>query len=202
MNKEQKRAADNLRDSDLVEKHRNGDKLAFAQIMNQYQNIIYLSCFKILNNHDEAQEATQQAFIKFLNAINARRYKKIPTIAGWLKVTAWHCAAHIRDNNPNSTEKANDLRDLLPMEDNSNDEEMALQTDENKKFLRKLLRKLSRKDKKIITLRIIKNKSFKIIGDLVDITEKEASSRYSKIKKEILNSMNAFILARKKTYFH
>jgi len=54
----------NVRDSELVERCRNGDRRAFEELIRAYQRPVYNAAFRILGNPDDAADATQVAFLK------------------------------------------------------------------------------------------------------------------------------------------
>ena len=48
----------------LIEKCRQGDTVAFASIVREYQPLVYRLSFRLLCNEEEARDITQDSFIK------------------------------------------------------------------------------------------------------------------------------------------
>jgi len=51
-------------DQDLVQDVRNGDRRAFTELMHRYQERVYWVARRIVGNHDDADEVTQETFVK------------------------------------------------------------------------------------------------------------------------------------------
>ena len=71
-----------------------GNQQAFARIVHKYQSLVWTICFRILNHHDDAEDAFQLTF-----ALLARKASKIRNrhaLASWLQGTAFRTAIQIR----------------------------------------------------------------------------------------------------------
>ncbi|MFD2875049.1 RNA polymerase sigma factor [Paenibacillus rhizoplanae] len=76
-------------DSTLVS-IKKGDTQAFVLIVDRFQRPIYLYCYYILRNQEEAEDATQETFIKALEHIEQFNYKA--SFSAWLyKIARNHC---------------------------------------------------------------------------------------------------------------
>lgn len=51
-------------DQELVQKVRNGDRRAFTELMRRYQERVYWVARRIVGSHEEADDVTQEAFVK------------------------------------------------------------------------------------------------------------------------------------------
>jgi RNA polymerase sigma-70 factor, ECF subfamily len=51
-------------DQELVQDVRNGDRRAFTELMRRYQERVYWVARRIVGNHDDADDVTQEAFVK------------------------------------------------------------------------------------------------------------------------------------------
>lgn len=51
-------------DQELVQEVRNGDRRAFTELMRRYQERVYWVARRMVGNHDDADEVTQEAFVK------------------------------------------------------------------------------------------------------------------------------------------
>lgn len=60
-------------DAGLVERARNGDRQAFNMLITKYKDRIYSLCFWYLNDHQEADDAAQETFIKIFTSLKAFR---------------------------------------------------------------------------------------------------------------------------------
>lgn len=61
-------AAD-LSDHELIERTKNGDELAFDEIMNRYRNPLTNYLYRMLNDYEEAVDLVQEAFVRVYFAL-------------------------------------------------------------------------------------------------------------------------------------
>lgn len=66
---------------DLIEKAIKGDLESFEIIVRKYKNSVYNLVLRILNDREEAQDVTQEAFIKL--------YSSLPSFRGEAKFANW-----------------------------------------------------------------------------------------------------------------
>ena len=60
-------------DEELLAAHLEGDRTAFGVLMTRHERRIYGLCFRILGNREDAEDATQEAFIGALRRLGAFR---------------------------------------------------------------------------------------------------------------------------------
>ena len=60
-------------EKDLIAQAANGDLDAFNQLVLQYQDIAYHHAYALLGDHAQAEDATQESFIKAFQALNTFR---------------------------------------------------------------------------------------------------------------------------------
>ncbi len=65
----------------LVERCKLGDQAAFASLVEMHQDFVYNLAYRILQNYEEADDATQEAFVKIWQAL--------PNFRGESKFTTW-----------------------------------------------------------------------------------------------------------------
>ena len=68
-------------DQHYIEKVKNGDTKAFAFLVNQYKNMVYTLAFRMLKNKEEAEEISQDVFLKV--------YNRLSTFNGNSKFSSW-----------------------------------------------------------------------------------------------------------------
>jgi len=83
-------------DTRLVERFRQGERVAFEQLVRKYQKPIYFFILRHVPDADEAQELTQRAFIKAFGGLAGFRGQA--AFRSWLYRIAVNLALnHIRD---------------------------------------------------------------------------------------------------------
>ncbi|MBE6366763.1 MAG: sigma-70 family RNA polymerase sigma factor [Lentisphaerae bacterium] len=83
MNNSSSDCRNTLDDNALVEQVKNGNHLAFETIVSRYYQRLYQTALAILNSHHDAEEVTQDAFIK--------AYRALPGFRGDSMLLTWLC---------------------------------------------------------------------------------------------------------------
>ncbi|GEL77632.1 RNA polymerase sigma factor SigW [Tenuibacillus multivorans] len=88
-----------LRINQLIKQVKKGNHEAFGLIIDQYQHAIYQHCYRMLGNHHDAQEVTQEAFVKVYT--NIKTFKQNNKFSPWLYRIATNLAIdHMRKKRP------------------------------------------------------------------------------------------------------
>lgn len=86
-----------LEDRLLVKKSQNGDLEAFEEIVKRYQQKIYWHTYKILKDKDQADDATQETFIKLFTNLDKIDNKR--PLSPWIyKIATNHSYDMIKKN--------------------------------------------------------------------------------------------------------
>ena len=89
-----------LYDFTLVESALNGDEKAFAKLMARYKDAIYFMLLKMVNNKNDAEDLTLEAFGKAFK--NLHQYSPSYAFSTWLfKIATNNCIDFIRKKKKN-----------------------------------------------------------------------------------------------------
>jgi len=58
-----------LNDEDLVQRWRNGEEEAFSQIYSRYRHRVFSTAYRIMRDHEDARDATQEIFLKVYRSL-------------------------------------------------------------------------------------------------------------------------------------
>ena len=79
-------------DSELLPRVRAGDEQAFAQLYSQHGRLVHSIAFRLLGDHHDAEDVTQQVFVSAWNSRESLR-EGAGSLAGWLvTITRRRCA--------------------------------------------------------------------------------------------------------------
>ncbi|AIQ28273.1 MULTISPECIES: RNA polymerase sigma factor [Paenibacillus] len=160
-----------------------GEASLFSDIIRLYQQRIYLYCFRLLNNKEEAEDAVQDVLIKAYQ--NIGQFRPQADFVSWLyKVAYHHCLNQLRRQ-----KFQHQLRKLLRQEVTVTSAEQTL---ENRLFSEPVsaaLEQLNMEDRNLLILRIFEDKSFAEIGEILGVSTATVRKRYErtrgKLKKAI-----------------
>jgi RNA polymerase sigma-70 factor (ECF subfamily) len=65
----------------LIPRILTGDSRAYAEVVREYQHMVYTVCHRVLRNSEDAEEATQDSFVK--------AYQYLATFSGTAKFSTW-----------------------------------------------------------------------------------------------------------------
>lgn len=66
-------------DDIIIKKAAKGDKDAFRIIVEQYKNLVFAACYKVVKDPHEAENLTQETFLKIYKSLSQYRYQGFKT---------------------------------------------------------------------------------------------------------------------------
>lgn len=178
----------------LVDRFKNGDQTAFDEMVTRYWDRIYSMVNQLLRNSQDAEEVTQDAFIRaHRGLVNFRGDSAFST---WLYQIAtnlarnryWYWWRRKRDQSvsidaPLSADNSTTLADLIPAEVETPDDITVTQ-----EFVARIgqgMERLSAKHREILILRNIKNLSYEEIAVILGISVGTVKSRIARARESL-----------------
>ena len=167
-----------------------GDQDAFAEIVYSFQDAVYNLCYRMLGERTEAEDATQDAFIKAYN--NLDRYDTNRSFKTWLlSITSNHCIDRLRKRRM----KYLSLDDPLPgnmqlaLSSNQPGPEAIATQNERSEYIQQLLDDLPPDDRAGIILKYWYDYSYAEIAVALDTTESAVKSRLFRARRSLAELM-------------
>lgn len=162
-----------------------GDEVAFEQVFNTYYKIVYDAANKVVRNHEDAEEITNDTFMR---AFNKRAEIREPEkLSVWLRTTARNLAIDkIRKSRQQVKYLSVELRDDLSVRERDLRfasilrETNAEQTEANRELIKQLLRLLPDRDREIVEL-MLDELSPKEIAERIDSTAGAVQKRWERL---------------------
>lgn len=110
--------------AELLKRAKEGDESAFTEIYRKSERLVYTTCYGILKNKEDAEDATQDTYLALYNSIDTIKEEK--ALLAWLSRTAFYKSDDIRSKKKPGiayedaiatneiTEQADDNLDSLP----------------------------------------------------------------------------------------
>lgn len=110
---------------ELLERAQQGDHQAFAQIVQSYQRPVYNLCYRMLGNPEEAEDATQETFIRAYTSLD--KYDPDRKFINWvLTIASNHCVDRLRKRRIHTTSIEDDpYVERIPMPESVNPHQVA-----------------------------------------------------------------------------
>lgn len=173
-----------LLDEIIIRRCLEGDGNAFSLLVEKYQNAVYGLCYHMVGNFADAQDLTQETFVRaYLELVKVREPSRF---ASWLySITINVCKMWLRDRKG---------ADNLPLEsviqteeefaDGNSPAEYA-EAEELRLSITKAIASLSEKNRLAITLYYIDGLSYGEIGDFLSVSPSAVKSRLHRARKEL-----------------
>ncbi len=160
-----------MEDRDLVQAWKRGDREGFELLMVRYQKPLYYLVRSMVMNREEAEDITQQAFIRAFTRIN--RLRKPERFRSWLFSIGVNLARdHIRQRRSQVA-----LEDWDQADRSADPERIAMARD-GMRNMKSMLRLLPPRQQEVISMRLFAGLTFAEIGDLLGIREGSARSNF------------------------
>lgn len=183
-------------DYDLVQKARTGDQNSFAELMDRYRDSIYFMLLKMVQNKDDADDLTIEAFGKAFNRLDL--YTPNFAFSTWLfKIASNNAIDFIRRKKKNtiSIDQAmgGDDGDEMYMDlksDALTPEELSIK-EQKMKIMRNVVQKLKPRYRQLVEMRYFEQLSYEEISEKLELplgTVKAQLFRARDLLFEILKS--------------
>jgi RNA polymerase sigma factor (sigma-70 family) len=171
-------------DKDIIESFINGNKNAFNFIVLKYQKKIYWVVRKFVLNHDDADDITQEVFIKLYKSLsNFRGESALFTYI--YKIAVNYSLNHIKKNKVLSNiQKDIDSEAFKIKSDNPNSDEM-YDKNVNAKILQNAIQKLPEQQRAVFTLRFYESLSYEEIANILNTSVGGLKANYFHAFKKI-----------------
>lgn len=147
---------------------RSGDHGAFAWLIDTYKHMVHTACYRILRHREEAEEATQDSFVKAYQ--NLGSYQGGSKFSTWLFSIAYRTAiSQLRKQR----DSISTLDDLPPSQEPSEGTSAAVETSDRTAALNKALARLPAEDAAIVSFYYLEEMS---VEEIVTVTGLGASN--------------------------
>jgi RNA polymerase sigma factor (sigma-70 family) len=162
------------KDLGLVEKAKQGDQAAYAELMDRYRDSVYFMLLKMIKNSDDAEDLTIEAFGKAFNRLE--QYSPSYAFSTWLfKIASNNCIDFIRKKRVYLTSMdhayANSDGDSvrIDVESNTLDPEEEIIKAQKVKMMRLVVSKLKPRYRELIEKRYFQELTYEEIADEMDL---------------------------------
>jgi RNA polymerase sigma factor (sigma-70 family) len=152
----------------LVKKAVAGDQRAYAELLSRYRDAIFFMLLKMVNNSDDAEDLTIEAFGKAFKSI--RQYTPNYAFSTWLfKIATNNCIDFIRKRRGStliSIDQANENHDEVPIHIQTDelDPEESMISQQKIKLMREVVSKLKPRYRRLVEMRYFSEMSYEEIA--------------------------------------
>ncbi len=171
-------------DQQLVEEVLKGNQSAFRQLVERYKDYVFTVCFRVLQQREEAEEASQDVFIKVYRTLGSFEQKS--KFSTWLYTVAYRTALDKvrtrKKGNISIDQEDNYLQ--IPDQENRGAEQL-INTELLKAQLITAIRQLKPQDAAVVTLFYLKEKSIKEIVEITGLTTTNVKTKLHRTRESL-----------------
>jgi RNA polymerase sigma-70 factor (ECF subfamily) len=171
-----------------------GDVVAWEEIVQRYNRRIYNICYRFAGSGDDAQDLTQEVFIKMFRTLNTYDVERgafmtwVTTITRNLLVDHFRKSKQDRmteslDTTPSEHEDAMPLSEKI--EDKAPAADAGVQSREARELIHSALQKLSPELREAVILRDLQDMDYKDIATVLKVPEGTVKSRINRGRAEL-----------------
>jgi RNA polymerase sigma-70 factor (ECF subfamily) len=174
-------------DQALVERFRQGDREAFAELVIRYQRPIYNAAFWILRNAEDARDITQAVFLRAAEHLD--EFDSQHRFFSWIYRIAVNESLNLLRRNGH--EERLDEEIDLPDDQRADPESQASEAEESRR-IRRALMSMSANDRAVLVLRHFSECSYQEIAAILDLDEKTVKSRLFEARHRLRDILKDF----------
>ena len=177
-----------------VKKAARGDASAFESLVLHYQGQIYRLCFRMTGNSEDAQDMTQEAFLKAWKNLSTFQFDS--AFSTWLYRLASNCCLDLlrsMKRKPTvslTAETEDEDGEIIDVADDAPSPEEEAIVSQERDDLRKALALLDDEQRQILILRVVNDLSYTEIAEVLNIKEGTVKSRLSRARDNLRKKLD------------
>ena len=183
-------------DNIYITKVLEGDRNAFAYLVDKYKTMVYSLALRLVKDREEAEEISQDAFIKAYQSLAS--FKGKAKFSSWLYRIVYNTAISKLRQQPAgrvSLDESN-IADTLYIESKHNYD--ALSAGERKKYLEKALDSLDMDEKMLVILYYYEERDLDEIATIAGLTKTNTKVKLYRARKKMLIVLKSYL--KEETY--
>lgn len=178
-------------DNEYIEKVLSGNVSAYASLVTKHKNLVFSIVLKIVNNREDAEEISQDVFLKAYQSLNT--FERKSKFSTWLYRIAYNAA--ISKTRKKKVEMVAIEETIITNYSTDEIERNMSELDEadRQMILEKALKRLPDEDNLLITLFYKNENSIEDISDITGLSVSNVKVRLHRIRKKLYEEMNEVI---------
>jgi RNA polymerase sigma factor (sigma-70 family) len=169
-----------LRDKDLIDRCRKGERKAQLELYNRYYKAMYNTSLRIVGRSDEAEDAMQESFIKAFRSLGG--FEGRSGFGHWLKQIVIRTSIDMLRKNRLVFEPLEEGKIPVIEEDSRDEEEIGARADE----VREAIYKLPEGYRIVLSLHLLEGYDHEEIGQILGIGNSSSRSQYARARKRLI----------------
>lgn len=175
---------------DLIERAKVGDSQAFRKLVEHHQRFVYSVAFRFTNNGSEAEDITQEVFLKLWR--NLKNYKEGIKLTTWLyKIITNHCLDYLKSTSHKQQMNSVEMKMSVQIVDETNHAQQ-IEDRELLHIVTTLAKRLTFKQQAVFVLRDLEGLSVEEIGKILDMSTTNLKSNLYYARQKIREDLTLY----------
>jgi RNA polymerase sigma factor (sigma-70 family) len=152
-------------DNELINQFKNGDIRGYNEIVRRYQQQVYWVIRRMVNSHDDADDLTQEVFIKVYSAL--KEFREESNLFTWLyRIATNYSLNHIKKIKTKNTVSIEIITETVLYKDKQSDER--IDEEQQRKYLLEAIELLPAQQKAVFNLRYYEELPYEQISKIMN----------------------------------
>lgn len=178
------------KDLDIIQEYTVGNReIAVTAFVRKYQKFVYSTALRFLKSYDDADDASQEVFIKAID--NLQKFRGDSSLKTWLyRITSNVCTSMLRKKKIFSIFTKEDTDDFFNIQSNDSSPAQKVENQEFEKKFLIILSKLPEKQRETFALRYFDNLTYEEISNMLGTTVGGLKANYYQATRKIAELLN------------
>ena len=173
----------------LLRRLARGDDAALTELVRRHQTRVYQIAYRLLRDPLEAEDASQEVFIKVYE--NAHRFEPKASVAAWLhRITANHCLNMLRRRRPQESLDREEAPE--PADPGASPLELLEEQDLNRR-LEALLNSLPENQRRALVLKRFAGLSYQEIGEELGLSSQAVDGLLKRARQFLKKALQDYL---------
>lgn len=182
-------------DNIYIKRVLDGDRNAYAFIVDKYKSMVYTLAYRITKNREEAEEVAQDTFVKAYQSLSSFHGKA--KFSSWLYRIVYNSGvSHLRkQKRGNISIDETNIPEALYVEGKKNHD--SLSGEERKRFLEIALDSLDEEERVFVILYYYEDRDLEEIAEISGMTKNNAKVKLFRARKKMLSVLDTYLKEEK-----
>lgn len=178
-------------EKEIVEQVLAGNQEAYRKLIEIYQDYVYTICFRIVKNHEDAEELAQDAFIKAYQNLN--KFRKESKFSTWLYRIAYNAALSKLRKKKVEGYSISEIEEYRLPVDKWIPAFQGIVNKEQALYLTKAIEELSHEEQALITLYYLQENSIEEVSKSTGIKQNNVKVKIHRARKKLYRSLSGML---------
>ena len=189
-----------MNDAELVKQILNGNNNAFRYLVAKYQKLVLHVVGRIVQRHDEAEDISQEVFIKVFSKM--KRFRGESRLSTWIATIAYNTSiSHVRKMARRGEQSYDDKPALIALERDELMTHKMVEKEEAKTILMEMIESLPVNYRTVLTLFHLEEFSYKEIKEITGMPEGTIKSYLSRARNLLKAKLEKVVESEKTNIF-